>query len=110
MVLEWAEFNATMEQRILYFSVEFRSVAQNPPFPPVDKANSIGKRCCMSNVPDIYLEKRYAEFGIVQLEPSALRKFLDMFEGETAMLTINECCIYEFFNCFNNTEGPVIIH
>ena len=62
MVLEWAEFNATMEQRILYFSVEFRSVAQNPPFPPVDKANSIGKRCCMSNVPETYQEKTYAEF------------------------------------------------
>ena len=49
-------------------------------------------------------------FGIVQLEPSALRQILDMFEGETAMLTINECCIYAFSNCFNNTEGPDIIH
>ena len=39
-----------MQQRILYFSVEFRSVAQNPPFAPVDKANSIGKRYCMSDV------------------------------------------------------------
>ena len=42
-----------------------------------------------TNVSETYKEKTYAEFGIVQLEPSALRQILDMFEGETAMLTIN---------------------
>ena len=39
-------------------------------------------------------KKTYPEFGIVQLEPSALRQIIDMFEGETAMLIINEYCNY----------------